>query len=422
MGRALAPILLALDLLTDANATVTSEGLKKVSFYVMGAVNDTQGLYPGNYWTTMDDWPVYTPTPLYLAPLGAENTVIAQAAGATEVKREHDHSIRFQAPQAADASVAPLADATGSDALTSSRLGALSHQPPASQTHFNYRYDPADPVPTLGGNNLFESCGPLDQAGLEATSRGDVLSFTSPKLAAPLAITGPVVATLYVASNCTDTDFTVKLTDVSPDGKSTLLLDGIVRMRWREGPTRQTQPIPIIPGQVYAVNVSLWHTSFIWAANHSVRVDVSSSNYPRFSVNPNNGLPVNANGSAFVANNTVLAGGATPSAIILPVVDAATQLPAIPLLEQMRANVAGAASANPQAGAALQSLLGVAPAHAPIAAGGRLRRGAHKAVASLSSEFNALFASHAGSGDGSASVPVPVPTIFEVALSREWRR
>lgn len=94
------------------------------------------------------------------------------------------------------------------------------------------------------------------------------------------------------------------------------------------------------------MNVSLWTTSFIWATNHSVRVDISSSNYPRFAPNPNNGLPVNAtNGAQLVASNTVWAGGAYPSAIYLPVVDAATQLPEVPLLETVLA------AAEPRLGA-----------------------------------------------------------------------
>jgi predicted acyl esterase len=289
-GRALAPILLGLDLLQDGNASVTSEGLKAVTFYVMGSTNSSNPA--GSYWTTMDEFPAFTPTPYYLTA----------SAGNT---------------------------------------GTLSTKvPTASNTTFVY--DPSNPVPTLGGNNLFGTCGPMDQRPTEALNRSDVLTFTSAPLTTPLAITGPLDAQLYVSSNCVDTDFTVKLTDVHPDGTSALIQDGIVRMKWRDAPAVIT-PQLLTPGTVYAVSVSLWNTSFVFDVGHSIRVDVSSSNYPRFSANPNNGLPLSGNGTAVIAHNTVWTGGQYPSAFILPVVDM-SQLPPVNLLDATKAMLASTTS------------------------------------------------------------------------------
>ena len=184
------------------------------------------------------------------------------------------------------------------------------------------------------------SCGPLDQRPLE--TRPDVLVFTTPPLTAPVALSGPLVAELFVGTDVLDTDVVVKLIDVYPKGSkvgkyagtSTLVADGITRLRWRDFPATNTpQLLSRDPTVVVPVTVSLWNTTYIFAPGHSIRVHVTSSNWPRFFPNPNNGLPVAVQGTGpnVTAHTTVQLGGAYPSRIILPVVDAATQLPAFPV-------------------------------------------------------------------------------------------
>lgn len=110
--------------------------------------------------------------------------------------------------------------------------GTLSSVAPTGDNSTSYIYDPKNPVPTIGGNNLDLPCGPLDQQKIEQKYRHDVLTFTSAVLTSPMVLTGPINVKLWVSSNCTDTDFTVKLTDVYPiSGESHLIQDGGVRMR-----------------------------------------------------------------------------------------------------------------------------------------------------------------------------------------------
>lgn len=159
LGRAAAPILLALALLTDGNSTATAEGLNTITFFVMGPFNDSSASGPGNYWTTMDTWPAATLTPLYLAPLGssAGSTPDSPAAVAVRTARAagHDHAIRFDQAAAATALETLYAgeDAAAVDAAVG-RLGVLSQTPPATASNFAFTYNPASPVPTVGGNNL----------------------------------------------------------------------------------------------------------------------------------------------------------------------------------------------------------------------------------------------------------------------------
>jgi uncharacterized protein len=153
--------------------------------------------------------------------------------------------------------------------------GSLSESAPTDpSSSTSFVYDPANPAPTVGGSNLELPCGPLDQRPVE--SRPDVRTFTTDVLTGPLALTGPVDVTLWVESNCTDTDFTAKLTDVYPTGESRILNDGIVRMRWRD----YAEPKPMVPGDVYQVTITLWNVSYIFSegyveARHPVLVRVS---------------------------------------------------------------------------------------------------------------------------------------------------
>jgi predicted acyl esterase len=139
----------------------------------------------------------------------------------------------------------------------------LSTARPTGSDSRSYKYDPTDPVATVGGAELGANIGPRDQRSIEA--RPDVLLFTSDVLEAPLEVTGRITARLYATSDCPDTDFTVKLTDVYPDGRSMLVTDGIVRARHRE--SFETEKL-LEPGEVVEIPVDLWSTSLVFNKGH----------------------------------------------------------------------------------------------------------------------------------------------------------
>lgn len=177
------------------------------------------------------------------------------------------------------------------------------------------RYDPNDPVPSIGGNELLIPCGPKVQD--ELLSRTDILWFTADAFTTETAVVGALSATLWVSTDRNDTDFTVKLMDLYPDGRSMLFQDDIVRLRWRNGGAVAQ---PAVPGQVYAITFAIQHTAYIFEPGHALRVAISSSNSPRFLANPNNGLPIAADGPNLVAENTVYMDAGRPSYVTLPVV------------------------------------------------------------------------------------------------------
>lgn len=183
----------------------------------------------------------------------------------------------------------------------------------------HFVYDPRNPVPTRGGNTccdpkVFE-WGPVDQTAVE--QRKDVLVYTSAPLAKDLEVTGPIKAVLYVSTSAPDTDFSVKLVDVHPDGRAINLTDGLLRMRYRDGLDRVAL---VDAGRVYQVTVDAGVTSNVFRAGHSVRVEVSSSNFPRFDRNWNTGRPVSYEARGQAAEQTVYLGGSRASHIVLPVV------------------------------------------------------------------------------------------------------
>jgi predicted acyl esterase len=234
---------------------------KPVHYYVMGDPTDTGA--PGNYWRAADNWP----------PAAVETAYYLQPDG---------------------------------------KLNASS--PPGGDGHQTYRYDPANPVPTVGGAELGGDIGPKDQRKVE--SREDVAVFSTDVLAEPTEVTGRVTAKLFVSSDCPDTDFTVKLTDVYPDGRSMLVTDGVLRARFRESFEHEK---PLEPGKVYELTVDLWSTSLVFNRGHKIRVAVSSSNAPRFDPNPNTGHVFRADKEKRVATNTVYFAKEYPSRIVLPV-------------------------------------------------------------------------------------------------------
>ena len=238
--------------------------IPKVNYYTLG--DDTDPKAPGNEWRTADAWPPFETirTPLYLTPAGLDRTAPAQDESKT------------------------------------------------------YTFDPRAPYPTLGGPNLLLPFGPFDQREW-SERRGDLLVFETEPLQEPLEITGQVRCTLYVSSDAPDTDFTAKLVDVYPDGRQINILDNIARVKLCEGVDK---PLPLLEGpeQVVALDIDLWSTSIVINTGHKIALHVSSSNYPRFEVNPNTGddFPPEDESTMRTAQNTVHFGGNYPSALILP--------------------------------------------------------------------------------------------------------
>ena len=225
------------------------DDLAPITYYVMGPFDGTPS--KGNRWKSADKWPVDAKeTPLYL-----------------------------------------------------SAEGTLSFSPIAEAEELLYHYNPKDPVPTIGGNNLFLEAGPKDQSSIE--SRDDVLLFTSSPLTEDLEVTGALKAIVYFESNPPNTDVAVRLTDVYPDGKSILIADGIVSTRM---------------SQTSEHTVSLESISTVFAKGHKIRVSISSSNYPRFENSLYSSSPEDTE-LPLSTDNILFLGGEHPSRIILPVVE-----------------------------------------------------------------------------------------------------
>ncbi|MFE3845622.1 CocE/NonD family hydrolase [Thermoplasmatota archaeon] len=233
-----------------------------VIYYVMGDVDNSSA--PGNEWRTADDWPInYNEMRLFF----------------------HEN-------------------------------GLLDIEQPDDNNPITFTYNPQNFVPTLGGQNLNIQRGPYDQRPIE--DREDVLIFTSSILNEPIEATGPIAAKLFVSSDCPDTDFTVKLTDVYPDGRSMLITDGILRMRNRNGFDHWEF---MESGEIYEITVDLWSASYIWNKGHQIRVAISSSNFPRFLNNPNTKDPISKNNTYNIAHNNLYVENVFPSCIILPYVE-----------------------------------------------------------------------------------------------------
>ena len=234
------------------------EDLPTVTYYVMGPFDGSPS--SGNVWRTSDKWPVPArETPFYLT----SNKKLAKTA-------------------------------------------------PEEESAFSFFHDPADPVPTLGGRNLFMESGPKDQRAIE--NRQDVLVFSTDPMEQDLEITGPIHVKLSFASDCDDADVSVRLTDVYPDGRSILISDGICRTgHFKTADNEKTSGIP------REAAVDLWSTSIVIPKGHSLRIIVSGSNYPRYEINKSTGPTANKEGRT-VARNVVYTGGTSRSRLILPVV------------------------------------------------------------------------------------------------------
>jgi uncharacterized protein len=197
--------------------------------------------------------------------------------------------------------------------------GSLSVIAPAAEKSDQYIYDPSDPVQTIGGplccGPLSTGIGPQDQRPAEA--RSDVLIYTTPAFSKATEITGPISLDLYVSSSAVDTDFTGMLVDVWPNGFAQNLTSGILRLRYRKS---QGNPELAKPGETYHITLDLLATSNVFLAGHKLRLEVSSSNFPRFDRNMNTGEE-QAHATRMVkATNVVYHDRARPSALIVPVV------------------------------------------------------------------------------------------------------
>jgi hypothetical protein len=234
-----------------------------VAYYVLGDTSYPSA--PGNEWRFADDWPIPSrATPYYL-----------RSGGKLSPSRPED-----------------------SDAFA------------------QYTFDPAKPAPTIGGNNLNITKGPKNQHALE--SRSDVLLFTTEPLAAPLEVTGRITAKIFVASSAVDSDVSVRLCDVYPDGKSYNMAEGMLRLRYRKS---FEKPEPLVPGEIVEATVDCWSTSLVFNRGHRLRVLVTASNSPRFDVNPGTGKPWVEGEPSVRQTNKIYCDAAHASCIILPVVD-----------------------------------------------------------------------------------------------------
>jgi putative CocE/NonD family hydrolase len=205
-------------------------------------------------------------------------------------------------------------------ANTSAGAGILTLEAARDNRRDTLLYDPARPVPTTGGSHLpdgFGFVGPVDQRRIDG--RDDILCFATPVLDRDVEVTGFVRMKLFISSSVVDTDFTAKLVDVFPDGRAINLCDGIIRMRYREG---LSTPKMMQPGRIYEAEIDMEVTSNVFLAGHRIRVDISSSNFPRYDRNSNTGgfIAREAESDMVPALNTVHHGPDHPSRLILPII------------------------------------------------------------------------------------------------------
>lgn len=193
--------------------------------------------------------------------------------------------------------------------------GGLDTEPVEAMGAASYADDPANPTPTRGGY-LHNECV-QDQQPVER--RADVVSFTTPALKRPVAVTGEVVARLWVSTSAKDTDFVVKLTDVSPNGYSMIVAEGETRMSARSGTGR----IATVPGRKYPITIAMGPTSNVFVSGHRIRVDISSTDFPRLEPNPNTDVPLWQWTQSATAQNTIYLGGKYPSRVALPLLTGA---------------------------------------------------------------------------------------------------
>lgn len=244
-----------------------------VHYYVLGDLTDPSA--PGNEWRTADDWPPY-PTEAKSYYLRADGSL-------------HESPGVYVSPPTF--TFDPTPDRIRGSVRTRPRDLANSHlissQPDFTNTHtiaLFYTFDPTDPVPSVGGPNVAISGGPRDQRPI--SSRLDVLKFQTAPLDAPVEVTGKVTVSAYVSTDAPDTDFHAKLIDIYPDGREINLCEGAARLKFHAG---REQPQPVAPDTVTRLDIQCESISVVFNAGHRIGVLISSSNYPRFELNPNTG-------------------------------------------------------------------------------------------------------------------------------------
>ena len=197
--------------------------------------------------------------------------------------------------------------------------GGLSKNKPNKEEPDLFTFDPRRPAPTQGGavccNPKVFAWGPMDQRPVE--NRQDVLVYTSGELKKQVEVTGPVRVALYAATSAPDTDFTAKLVDVFPDGSALNLTDGILRLRYRRGLDKAELAHP---GEIYPLTIDAGVTSNVFLPGHKIRVEISSSNFPRFDRNQNTGRAIADETALKTAQQSVYHGRTYPSHVLLPVI------------------------------------------------------------------------------------------------------
>lgn len=210
----------------------------------------------------------------------------------------------------------PLAD-THDRTLFLDADGQLSNDTPHTDAGTtSYIYDPSNPVPTLGGQHLLAPSGLLDQRPLQ--QRDDVLTYTSEPLVEDTLIGGAVTANLWVTSDAVDTDFVVKLIDVHPDGTANVILDDLIRLKYRDG--REQEQL-IEPGEMVELHFDLGHTAHRFYTDHSIQINITSSDFPAWDRNLNSGVSSFKSTEYVVATNTIFHNKKHPSRITLPVIN-----------------------------------------------------------------------------------------------------
>jgi predicted acyl esterase len=238
-------------------------GDKPVVYYVMGP--DNQPGAPGNVWREADSWP--PPAEAFKLWLSADGSLRP----------------KLEAAEAGDRA---------------------------------FRYDPNDPTPSWGGRNFLLPSGPRDQNPVEQ-GRSDLLVYRTDPLPIPLEIAGPVRLRLMASSDRPDTDWTAKLVDVYPDGRALLVMDTLLRARFREGLDKVAPPLE--PGRFYDYDIDVGNTAIAFDRGHRVQLTIASAAYPRFAANPNTGAPMSVeNGEKLIATNAIRHGSPDGSVLILP--------------------------------------------------------------------------------------------------------
>jgi uncharacterized protein len=252
-------------------------------------------------WLKSKDTPVMSRPPVRIFVMGANRW-----------RDEHEWPL-------ARARMTPFYFASNGRANTLTGDGSLIARSPRTAKPDRFEFDPRNPVPTAGGatccNPKVFPWGPMDQRAIER--RPDVLVFSSPPLKADLEVTGPVQVVLSAATSALDTDFTAKLVDVFPNGEARNLTDGILRLRYRDSLAKARLANP---GEVYKITIDAGVTSNVFLKGHCVRVEVSSSNFPRFDRNPNTGRLIADETVLRKAQQTIYHDRKRPSYVMLPVV------------------------------------------------------------------------------------------------------